>query len=142
MGLSFSISAGTRQRSHSQVRVPRDSCSYFLSQIRDSPNLESHVSVFISPQEQGGPVILPGTGFPFRRLLRLARLRWRYSTLPPHGKATTVLLNTSYNHFARAPRETPSSVVQNARLPVRYLSMDDLLMLSVCVAGMCYQAVV
>jgi hypothetical protein len=29
------------------------------------------------PQEQGGPVILPGTGFPFRRLLRLAGLRWR-----------------------------------------------------------------
>jgi hypothetical protein len=25
MGLSFTIAAGTRQRSHSQVRVPRDS---------------------------------------------------------------------------------------------------------------------
>jgi hypothetical protein len=36
------------------------------------------------PQEQGGPVILPGTGFPFRRLLRLAGLRWRYSNPPPH----------------------------------------------------------
>jgi hypothetical protein len=31
------------------------------------------------PQEQGGPVMRPGTGFPFRRLLRLAGLRWRYS---------------------------------------------------------------
>jgi hypothetical protein len=28
------------------------------------------------PQEQGGPVIIPGTGFPFCRLLRLAGLRW------------------------------------------------------------------
>jgi hypothetical protein len=37
------------------------------------------------PQEQGGPVIPQGTGFPFRRLLRLAGLRWRYSTPPPHG---------------------------------------------------------
>jgi hypothetical protein len=37
------------------------------------------------PQEQGGPVIPTGTGFPFRRLLRLARLRWRYSIPPPHG---------------------------------------------------------
>jgi hypothetical protein len=36
------------------------------------------------PQEQGGPVIPPGTGFPFRRLLRLAGLRWRYSKPPPH----------------------------------------------------------
>jgi hypothetical protein len=35
------------------------------------------------PQEQGGPVILPSTGFPFRRLLRLAGLWWRYSPSPP-----------------------------------------------------------
>jgi hypothetical protein len=55
-----------------------------LSQIRDSPNLEGQVNVFISP-EQGGTVISPGSGFLFRRLLRLARLRWRYSTPPPHG---------------------------------------------------------
>jgi hypothetical protein len=33
----------------------------------------------------GWPVILPGTGFPLRCLLRLAGLRWRYSTPPPHG---------------------------------------------------------
>jgi hypothetical protein len=35
------------------------------------------------PQEQGGPVIPPGTGFPFCRLLRLTGLRWRYSNMPP-----------------------------------------------------------
>jgi hypothetical protein len=38
------------------------------------------------PHEQDGLVIPPGTGFPFRRLLRLARLRWRYSNPAPHGK--------------------------------------------------------
>jgi hypothetical protein len=38
------------------------------------------------PQWQGGPVIPPGTGFPFRRLLRLAGLRWRYSNPPPRGR--------------------------------------------------------
>jgi hypothetical protein len=37
------------------------------------------------PQEKGGPVIPPGTGFPFCRLLRLAGLRWSYSNQPPHG---------------------------------------------------------
>jgi hypothetical protein len=37
------------------------------------------------PQEQGGPVIAPGTGFHFRRLIWLAGLRWRYSNPPPHG---------------------------------------------------------
>jgi hypothetical protein len=36
-------------------------------------------------QEHGGPVIPPGTGFPFRRLLRLAGLRRRYTNPPPHG---------------------------------------------------------
>jgi hypothetical protein len=30
------------------------------------------------PQEQGGPVLPPGMGFPFRRLLRLAGLQWMY----------------------------------------------------------------
>jgi hypothetical protein len=34
-------------------------------------------------QGQDGPVIPPGTGFPLRRFLRLAGLRWRYSNPPP-----------------------------------------------------------
>jgi hypothetical protein len=37
------------------------------------------------PQELGGPVIPPGTGIPFCRLLRLAGLRWRYSIPRPYG---------------------------------------------------------
>jgi hypothetical protein len=36
------------------------------------------------PHGQDGPVIPPGMGFPFCRLLRLARLWWRYSNPPPH----------------------------------------------------------
>jgi hypothetical protein len=70
------------------------------SQIRDSPNLEGQVPVFISSgtgwpgytpmhrvpfSSQGGPVIPQCTGFPFRRLLCFAGLRWSYSTPPPHG---------------------------------------------------------
>jgi hypothetical protein len=34
-----------------------------LSEIRDCPNLEGQVPVFIPPQEQGGPVIRPSTVF-------------------------------------------------------------------------------
>jgi hypothetical protein len=33
--------------------------------------------------------------FPFRRLLRLAGLRWRYSTPPPHGCTLTRLSRSS-----------------------------------------------
>jgi hypothetical protein len=57
-GMWFTVAGGTRQRSHSRVRVPWESHHILLSQIRD---------------------------FPFRRLLRLAVLQWRYSTPPPHG---------------------------------------------------------
>jgi hypothetical protein len=35
------------------------------------------------PQEPGGSVIPPSTGFPLRRLLGLAVLWWRYSNPPP-----------------------------------------------------------
>jgi hypothetical protein len=58
-GLSFTIAAGARQRSLSLVRFPWDSRQILLSQIRD---------------------------FPFRRLLRLAGSRWRYSIPPSHGR--------------------------------------------------------
>jgi hypothetical protein len=56
-GMSFTIAAGPRQRIlESESRGTRD--HILLSQIQD---------------------------FPFRRLLRLAELRWRYSTPPPHA---------------------------------------------------------
>jgi hypothetical protein len=70
MGLSFTISAGPRQRSHSQVRVPLDSRPHFT--VSDSRlHQPGPGSCIYIPQEQGGPVILPGSGFPFRRPLRL-----------------------------------------------------------------------
>jgi hypothetical protein len=43
-------------------------------------------------QEQGGPVIPRGTGFPFCRLLRVAGLWWRYSNQPTHGTYEPYLL--------------------------------------------------
>jgi hypothetical protein len=45
------------------------------------------------PQEQGGPVIPPGTGFPLRRLLRLAGLRWRCSNPPPTWRARSLYIS-------------------------------------------------
>jgi hypothetical protein len=48
---------------------------------RDFPNLEDQVPVFMLPQ--GGTVTPPGAGFPLRRLLQLARLRWGHSNPPP-----------------------------------------------------------
>jgi hypothetical protein len=34
--------------------------------------MEDQVHLFLSPRNRGGPFILPGTEFPFRRFLRLA----------------------------------------------------------------------
>jgi hypothetical protein len=45
------------------------------------------LSIYVT-QGQGGPVIPPGTEFPFRRLLLLAGILWRYSKPFPHGKST------------------------------------------------------
>jgi hypothetical protein len=85
MGLSFTIAAGPRQRSHSQIWVPRDSWPLFsVTDSRLSQPGGSGPRIY-NPQEQCGPVIPAGTGFPFRRLLRLAGLRWRYSTPRPYG---------------------------------------------------------
>jgi hypothetical protein len=79
-GLSFTIATGSRQRSHSRVR---ESWPYFtVSNSRlTQPGGPGHL-IYI-PWEQGDPVIPSGTGFPFRRLLRLAERRWRYSASPP-----------------------------------------------------------
>jgi hypothetical protein len=78
MGLSFIIAASPRQRSHSRVRVPWD--HILLSQFRD---------------------------FSFRRLLRLAGLRWKYWTPPPHG----IQLGTqSQSHIATDGQSVSQSV--------------------------------
>jgi hypothetical protein len=51
MDLSFKISAGLRQRIlRSESRRTRD--NILLSQIRDFPNLEGQVPVFISPRDR------------------------------------------------------------------------------------------
>jgi hypothetical protein len=93
MGLSFTIAAGPRQRSHSHVRVPRDSWPHFTvpdSRLPEPGGLGPHNYI---PQKQGGPITPPGTGFSFRRLLRLTRIRWRYST-PPLFRSPVYRLGT------------------------------------------------
>jgi hypothetical protein len=51
-GLSFTISAGSRQRSHSLVLVPRTRDTILLPHIRDFPDLEDLVPVFVLPRNR------------------------------------------------------------------------------------------
>jgi hypothetical protein len=61
MGLSFRMVAGFRQRSHSQVWVPRGSWPYFtLSDLKLSQPGRPRPRIYI-PQEYGGRVTPPGT---------------------------------------------------------------------------------
>jgi hypothetical protein len=69
MGLSFTIAAGFRQRSHSRARISRDWWLYFTVSDSRHPQAEGPGPRIYVPQEQGGPVLPPGTGFSFRRLL-------------------------------------------------------------------------
>jgi hypothetical protein len=85
MGHSLTIAVVPRQRSHPQVGVPRDSWPHFNVSDCRLPISGGPGSRIYMPQEQGGPVIPPGAGFSFRRPLRLAELRRRYSIPPQNG---------------------------------------------------------
>jgi hypothetical protein len=85
MGLLFTIAAGLCHCSHSQVRGPWDSWAYFTVSDSRLPQTGRPGPCIYVPQEQGGPIIPRGTGFPFHLLLWLAGLWWKYLTQPPHG---------------------------------------------------------
>jgi hypothetical protein len=131
-GLPFTIAAGPRQRSHSWVRVPRDPWPYFnVSDLRLPQPGGAGPRIYI-PEEQGGPVITPGTGFPFRRLLRLAGLWLRYANPPSKGVlqaiiASSVLLITPLHGPSRNHRSNNNyfvacgSVAAGTCLPSRCL---------------------
>jgi hypothetical protein len=121
IGLSFTIAAGPRQRIHSQVRVPQDSSHFTVSDSRLPQPGEPGPGIYIR-QEQGRPLLAPGTGFPFRRLLLLAGLRWRYSTPPPHPFWLDWFL--IYDWTRSGSIGNASSLVNNACLLARYLVMD------------------
>jgi hypothetical protein len=77
MGLSFTIASGPCQCSHCQVRVPMDSRPHYTVSGLRLPQPGGPGPCIYILQEQVGLVIPPGTGFPFRHLLRLAGIWWR-----------------------------------------------------------------
>jgi hypothetical protein len=93
-----------------------------LSQILDSPNLEGQVLLLISPTN--------GVARLYPQILGSISV----ASYDSQGSTTPVLPNTSYNHFARTTRKTPSCIVQNACLLV-LLAMDGFQLLNAFVAG-------
>jgi hypothetical protein len=77
LALASAVIRSESRRTHDHI---------LLFQIRDSPNLEGQFPVFI-PLGTGWPSYTPKHWVPFRCLLRLAGLRWKYSTPPRHAMA-------------------------------------------------------
>jgi hypothetical protein len=100
MGLQFTTASGPRQLSYFRVRVPWTRDHILLSQILD---------------------------FTFRLLLRLAGLRWRYSTPPPHGFLPNARLNSLLYHRICVSYSSDYEYLYcclHIRLPSRCLAMN------------------
>jgi hypothetical protein len=100
-GLSFVYAAGSCQRNLSEVRVPWDSWPYFDSGL----GTRDHI------------LLSQIWDFPFRRLLRLAGSRWRYSTMPPHGFLCQWTTSPRYIAPARTAQETSLPLLPILSLP-------------------------
>jgi hypothetical protein len=82
LGLGSAVILGSEsRRTHDQISLPK---------IRDSPNLEGQVPLFISSRNRVVQLYPQALGCLFRLLLRLAGLRWRYSTPPQHWISDSV----------------------------------------------------
>jgi hypothetical protein len=88
------------------VRLPRNSWPHFTVSNSRLPQLGGTGPLIYIPQEQGGLIIPIGTGFPFCRLLRLAGLRLKYSTTPPHGNWFRLSCNPRYIASGRPQQKT------------------------------------
>jgi hypothetical protein len=79
-GLPFTMAAGPHQHSHSRAWVLQNSWPHFTvsdSRLPQPGGPGSHIYI---PEKQGGPVIPPGTDFPFHCLLQFAGLQSRHKT--------------------------------------------------------------
>jgi hypothetical protein len=104
-GRSFTPAAGPRQRSHSPVRVPQGSWLCFTASDSGLPQPEELGHPYLYPSTTTWPSYAPGTGFPFRRLIRHSELRWRYYNRPPQGITSNYHMDgasksadTAYDH--------------------------------------------
>jgi hypothetical protein len=61
--------------------------------------------------------------FPFRRLLRLAGSRWKYSTPPPHGFNWLLIFVLTYIVAARTTQHRKQLLLASNRVPVSFFML-------------------
>jgi hypothetical protein len=80
LGLARAVTLGSKsRRTHDHILL-------FHLRLSHPGGLCSRIYI---PQEQGVPATPPDTRFPFRHLLRLSKLRWRYSNPSPYCSNST-----------------------------------------------------
>jgi hypothetical protein len=93
--------------------------TFYCPRFETPPNWMSR-SPYLYPPGTVNPVISPGTGFHFRRLLRLAVIRRRYSDSPPHGRVIGNRIptpNNCYIPLTRIAQETSLPLLHVLSLP-------------------------
>jgi hypothetical protein len=122
--------------SHSQIRVPRNSWSHFTVSESRLPQPGGPGPRAYIPQGRGGPIIPQDTGLTFRRLLRLAELRWKHSTLRAHRICLGSPSSLQDNSSARTTQKTRSLCccrgVFTASLHSNVRGTDHIVLLLVC----------
>jgi hypothetical protein len=104
--LSYTISAGPRQRSHSQIRVPRNSRPYFTVSDSRFPRTWKTRSPYL---------YLPGTGWPNytpRHWVPFSSPTTRWATVEVFDPASTQGCNC---HFSHAVRLSPLGITSTVR---------------------------
>jgi hypothetical protein len=103
MGLSFTNSCWPSPAKLFSCSSPAGFIAIFCLRFETPQPGGPGTRIYI-PQEQGGPVIPPGTGFLFRLFLRLAGLRCKYSNPPPHGRGGANRKHRFHHHSSTIPR--------------------------------------
>jgi hypothetical protein len=89
MGVSFTCCLPSPAQSFSGPSPAGLTIICYCFRFQTSPTWRAR-SPYLYHPEQGGLVIPPGTAIHFRRLLRLAGIRWSYSNPPPHRSSVTI----------------------------------------------------
>jgi hypothetical protein len=103
-----------------------------LSQIRDAPNLEGHVPLFTSPQEQGGS----GTGFRFRRLLWESNYWLRHKITLKCSHSYTIVNRNPFNLRSGRDETVYSLLEENS-----FLRFEVLIEVTMKIIGMWHHVV-
>jgi hypothetical protein len=122
--LSFTATAGPRQRSHFRVRVKRHSWSCFTVSESRLPNLQGQVPVFISPRNKMA-VYTPKYWVPFRCLLGLAGLRWSYSNPLLRGRTNNSTSKSNLHYDRRSLGQSVSLWGTHRGPKTRFLLLSD-----------------